>query len=57
MKNKEKLSPEIIAEKSIQLALMDALSNGLPKEKSADYMKTNAFLNAAKNYQKLFKEL
>jgi len=57
MSKKEKLSPEIIAEKSIQLALMDALGNGLPKEKASDYMKTNVFLNAAKNYQKLFKEL
>ena len=56
MKNKVKLSEETIVEKSIQLALMDALENGI-KEKVTEYMQTNIFLNAAKNYQKLFKEL
>ncbi len=50
------LSQEVIAKKSIELAIMDALQNGLPTNKVAEYIKTDVFLNAAKGYQILFQE-
>jgi hypothetical protein len=50
------MSKELIAEKSLQLAIMDVIENGMPLEKVKEYITSDACFKAANRYVKLFEK-